>query len=200
MGKKWQPPNFNIRYRIPQKFPWVWKNVVSFQMCGFMLDMFFEISRGIYTPPKTNIAPENRPSQKESSLPIINLEVLLLLVSGRVYPNHASLLLEKLLAVAKLLLLRLGHRLDAFEGGSSSTGARFIDLKIPIMTDPREEQFFLPTWKPHVCHGQKSRFFGDGHTTFNRNPYNGYINPYYWVDDHPLLYGNNGSLDSGTCR
>ena len=24
------------------------------------------------------------------------------------------------------------------------------------------------------------------------NPYNGYINPYYWVDDHPLLYGNNG--------
>ena len=26
---------------------------------------------------------------------------------------------------------------------------------------------------------------------FNRNPYNGFINPYYWVDDHPLLYGNN---------
>ena len=23
-------------------------------------------------------------------------------------------------------------------------------------------------------------------------------NPYYWVDDHPLLYGNNGSLDPGT--
>ena len=30
------------------------------------------------------------------------------------------------------------------------------------------------------------------------NPYNGYINPYYWVDDHPLLHGNNGSLDPGT--
>ncbi len=29
-----------------------------------------------------------------------------------------------------------------------------------------------------------------------RNPYNGYINPYYWVDDHPLLYENNGSLDA----
>ena len=28
---------------------------------------------------------------------------------------------------------------------------------------------------------------------FNGNPYNGCINPYYWVDDHPLLYGNNGS-------
>ena len=27
---------------------------------------------------------------------------------------------------------------------------------------------------------------------------NGYINPYYWVDDHPLLYGNNGSLDPST--
>ena len=25
--------------------------------------------------------------------------------------------------------------------------------------------------------------------------YNWYIKPYYWVDDHPLLYGNNGSLD-----
>ena len=42
---------------------------------------------------------------------------------------------------------------------------------------------------------------GDGRPpTFNRNPYNGYINPYYWVDfSHPLLYGNNGSLDPGTC-
>ena len=50
----------------------------------------------------------------------------------------------------------------------------------------------------HMCHGQKSRFVGDGHHTFNRNPYNRYINPYYWVDDHPLLYGNNGSLDPGT--
>ena len=44
----------------------------------------------------------------------------------------------------------------------------------------------------------KSRYIGDGHPTFNRNPYNGYINPYYWVDDHPLLYGNSGSLDPGT--
>ena len=44
----------------------------------------------------------------------------------------------------------------------------------------------------------KSRYIGDGHPTFNRNPYNGYINTYYRVDDHPLLYGNNGSLDPGT--
>ena len=30
------------------------------------------------------------------------------------------------------------------------------------------------------------------------NPYNWYIKPYHKVDDHPLLYGNNGSLDPGT--
>ena len=29
------------------------------------------------------------------------------------------------------------------------------------------------------------------------NPYNGYINT-YWVDDHPLFYGNIGSLDPST--
>ena len=32
------------------------------------------------------------------------------------------------------------------------------------------------------------------------NPYNGYINPYYWVDDHPLLYGNNVSLGPSTYK
>ena len=35
----------------------------------------------------------------------------------------------------------------------------------------------------------KLPMLGDGHLTFNRNRYDGYINPYYWVDDHPLLYG-----------
>ena len=50
----------------------------------------------------------------------------------------------------------------------------------------------------NICAMVKSRYIGDGHPTFNRNPYNGYINLYYWVDDHPLLYGNNGSLDPGT--
>ena len=48
------------------------------------------------------------------------------------------------------------------------------------------------------CAMVKSRYIGDGHPTFDRNPYNAYINPYYWVDDHPLLSGNNGSLDPGT--
>ena len=49
-----------------------------------------------------------------------------------------------------------------------------------------------------ICAMVKSRYIGDGHPTFSRNHYNGYINPYYWVDDQPLLYGNNGSLDPGT--
>ena len=30
------------------------------------------------------------------------------------------------------------------------------------------------------------------------NPYDGYINPNYWVDDHLLLYGNNGSLETSS--
>ncbi len=49
----------------------------------------------------------------------------------------------------------------------------------------------------HMCHGQKSLYWGWS-SHLNRNPYNGYINPYYWIDDHPLLDGNNGSLDPGT--
>ena len=51
-----------------------------------------------------------------------------------------------------------------------------------------------------ICAMVKSRYIRDGHPTFNRNPYNGCITPYYWVDDHPLLYGNNGSLDPGTYK
>ena len=49
-----------------------------------------------------------------------------------------------------------------------------------------------------ICAMIKSRYIGDGHPTFSRNPYNWYIKPYYRVDDHPLLYGNNGSLDPST--
>ena len=58
----------------------------------------------------------------------------------------------------------------------------------PRPTPPKKKQKMGP-----ICATVKSRYIGDGHPTFNRNPYNGYINPYYWVDDHPLLYGNNGS-------
>ena len=52
-----------------------------------------------------------------------------------------------------------------------------------------------------MCHGQGCRVFlgmGDLPPLIG-NPYNGYINTYYWVDfSHFLLYGNNGSLDPGT--
>ena len=35
----------------------------------------------------------------------------------------------------------------------------------------------------------KSRYIGDGRPpTFNRNPYNWYIKPYYWVDEFIPYY------------
>ena len=62
----------------------------------------------------------------------------------------------------------------------------------------------IKIWIPklHMCHSRSTPCIGDGKPpTFNDgNPYNGYINPYYWVDDHPLLYGNHGSLDPSTYR
>ena len=39
-----------------------------------------------------------------------------------------------------------------------------------------------------ICAMVKSRYIGDGHPTFNRNPLNGYINPYYWVDEFIPCY------------
>ncbi len=57
----------------------------------------------------------------------------------------------------------------------------FAMLRIYLKWFPKRKDIFL-----QLCHGQKSqsRFSGDGKPpTFNRNPYNGYINPYYWVDD-----------------
>ena len=43
--------------------------------------------------------------------------------------------------------------------------------------------------KIYMCHGQGCRvFLGMGKIPpFNRNPYNGYINPYYWVE-FPIPY------------
>ena len=46
--------------------------------------------------------------------------------------------------------------------------------------------------------GSKLVVLGMAIPSLIRNPHNVYINPYYWVDDHPLLYGNNGSLDPST--
>ena len=54
--------------------------------------------------------------------------------------------IKSCMAVAvNLLLLRLGHRLDAFEGGSSSTGARFIDLK-PLLFNKQWSFHWLFFW------------------------------------------------------
>ena len=50
----------------------------------------------------------------------------------------------------------------------------------------------------HIEPGSKLLVLGMVIQPLIGNPYNGYINPYYWVDDHPLLYGNNGSLDPST--
>ena len=40
-----------------------------------------------------------------------------------------------------------------------------------------------------LCHGQGCRYIGDKliPPLIGILIYNGYINPYYWVDDHPLL-------------
>ena len=77
-----------------------------------------------------------------------------------------------------------------------SSGFESVDSFFNVHVVVLEVKLY-PEWKP-ICAMVKSRYIGDGHLTFNKNPYNGYINPYYWVDDHPLIYGNNGSLDPGT--
>ena len=47
----------------------------------------------------------------------------------------------------------------------------------------------------YMCQGRSTRYIGDKLIPpLVGNPYNWYINPYYLVDDHSLLYGNYGSL------
>ncbi len=64
-------------------------------------------------------------------------------------------------------------------GGSIFLGGwRGYSLEFPSPNEP-------------ICARVKSRYIGDGHPTFNResgNPYNGYINPYYWVDEFIPYY------------
>ena len=43
----------------------------------------------------------------------------------------------------------------------------------------------------HVCWGRSTRFFKEYIAR--------YIKSYYWVDDHPLPWGNNASFDPSTC-
>ena len=53
---------------------------------------------------------------------------------------------------------------------------------------------------PNMSQGRSTPCIGDKliQPLIGNPTYNGYINPYYWVDDHPLLYGNNVSLDPST--
>ena len=62
--------------------------------------------------------------------------------------------------------------------------------------DPWDD--FIFTYQLPIVPGSKLLVLGMVIQPLIGNPYNGYINPYYWVDDHPLLYGNNGSLDPST--
>ena len=51
-----------------------------------------------------------------------------------------------------------------------------------------------------ICAMVKSRYIGDGHTTtFNRNPYNGYIKSYYWVDEFIPYYLEIPGVDRPDC-
>ena len=65
-----------------------------------------------------------------------------------------------------------------------------------IKTDDEAENLY------HVPWSRLSRFSGDKliPPLMTESLFHGYINPYYWVDDHPLLYGNNESLDPGHMR
>ena len=60
------------------------------------------------------------------------------------------------------------------------------------------ERHISHSWRKIREPGSKLPVLGMVIESLVGNPYNGYINPYYWVDDHPLLYGINGSLDPST--
>ena len=62
---------------------------------------------------------------------------------------------------------------------------------------PRKKNTDLqyPPFKLTYVPGSKLPILGMVIQPLVGNPYYGYINPYYWVDDHTLLYGNHGSLD-----
>ena len=50
--------------------------------------------------------------------------------------------------------------------------------------------------EPYETNGQNMVYMVYGHPSHNRNPYNGYLNPYPWLDDHPLLLETKPCFDS----
>ena len=75
---------------------------------------------------------------------------------------------------------------------------RLLELNLPKLADGFLDLTFKKKKHRPYEPGSKLPVLGMVIQPLIRNPYNGYINPYYWVDDHPLLYGNNGSLDPST--
>ena len=85
------------------------------------------------------------------------------------------------------------------KGGSEQKATKLYSTTAKPCRCLQEQQGMGP---PIMCAMVKSRvFWGMGNLpALIGNPYSGYINTYYWVDDHPLLYGKNGTLDPGTCQ
>lgn len=65
-------------------------------------------------------------------------------------------------------------------------------MSLPMPLRKNVEKSPQSTRKTDMC-----RSLSDGHPTFNRKSLQWvhYMNPYYWAGNHPLLYGNNGSLE-----
>ena len=83
---------------------------------------------------------------------------------------------------------------------SSSAREHLIDDPKAQFEDQRSRQPSTNMIKTIYVPGSKLLMLGMVIPPLIRNPYTVYITPYYWVDDHPLLYGNNGSLDSSDAR
>ena len=79
------------------------------------------------TLPKTNIAAENRSSQKETSLPTIHFQVLLLFVSGRV-PNRNP---DWWITATPLKYIRIGYMNFPNQWGKTSPSTLPENKAIP---------------------------------------------------------------------
>ena len=78
-------------------------------------------------------------------------------------------------------------------------GAKNHDFKRRFRGLPQQVEgipiLFTIGWTPRVyVLGTKLVILGMVIPTLIGNHYNGYIKPYYWVDDHPLPYWNHGSF------
>ena len=136
-----------------------------------------------------------RPLQNSSTIgPNFSYHLISISVLFRVSESFSPFLAP--FCCVSLGVMEFVHHLDQQK---SDTG---VHLDHFHMTHPRGQLYrsFTTTFPTEGRHGQKSLYWrwSSSHPTFNRNPYSGYINPYYWVDDHPQLYGNSGSLDPST--